>query len=227
MSFLVRWGPERDFFYSLVRQRMTEPHGWKSRIPGCFAGMTAPFGGHPKDQQRAVKMFHLAMREGATTDNVIKEAIRWLKDQGVSKEAIEREVKRIRAFAPNPLRKLSLGSAWLITWEGTDPPKPQSKRIVSVLSGRTSSEKVREYVEQLHVELLYSLHEKVTYARNRKANPYPAEFVRIDGIQWGGRITCGHNPHLLARKVKNLKVIHAAQGGQTLEWQEVKRGSGD
>jgi len=194
---------------------------WKSRIPGCFAAMTAPFGVHPHDERRAEKMFHLAMREGATIDQIVREATRWLKGQGVASEAIAREVNRIRRFEANPLRKLSLGSAWLITWEGTNAPKAQRKRVVSVLSGRTSSEKVREHVEQLHVDLLYSLHEKVTYARDRKANPYPAEFVRIDGVQWAGRITCGHNPHFVARKVKNLRIVQSAQGAEELEWHEL------
>lgn len=200
---------------------MTERAEWRSRIPGCFAGMTAPFGVHPKDEERAEKMFHLAMREGATTEQVVREGTRWLKSQGVTNEVIARQIKRIKKFGANPLRKLTLGSAWLITWEGTNPPKAQRKRIVSVLSGRTSSERVREYVEQLHIDLLYSLHEKFTYARNRKANPYPAEFVRIDGVQWGGRITCGHNPHLVARKVKNLRIVRGVQGVERLEWEEV------
>lgn len=200
---------------------MTERAGWRSRIPGCFAGMTAPFGVHPKDEERAEKMFHLAMREGATTDQVVKEATRWLKSQGVTNDAVARQIRRIKRFGANPLRKFALGSAWLITWEGTNPPKDQRKRVVSVLSGRMSSEKVREYVERLHVELLYSLHEKMTYARDRKGNPYPAEFVRIDGVEWGGRITCGHNLHLVARKVKNLKIVHGAQDVERLEWEEL------
>jgi len=164
--------------------------------------MTAPFGVHPKDEQRAEWMFHLAMREGATTEQIVREATRWLKTQGVTDESVARQIQRIKKFSANPMRKSRLESAWLITWEGTNPPKDQRKRVVSILSGRTSSERVREYVEQLHVDLLYSLHEKMTYARNRKANPYPAEFVRIDGVQWAGRITCGHNPHLAARKAK-------------------------
>jgi hypothetical protein len=200
---------------------MTERTGWKSRIPGCFAGMTAPFGVHPKDEERAEKMFYLAMRGGATTDQVVREATRWLKSQGVTNALITRETKKIKRFGANPFRKLTLGSAWLITWEGTNPPKAQRKRVVSVLSGRTSSERVREHVEQLHVELLYSLHEKVTYARDRKANPYPAEFVRLDGVQWGGRITCGHNPHLVARKVKTLRIVRGVQGVERLEWEEL------
>ena len=204
-----------------LRQRMIERTGWRSRLPGCFAGMTAPFGVHPKDEQRAERMFHLAMREGATTEQIVREATRWLKTQGVTDEGIARQIQRIKKFSANPMRKSRLESAWLITWEGTNPPNDQRKRVASILSGRTSSERVREYVEQLHVDLLYSLREKLSYARNRKANPYPAEFVRIDGVQWGGRITCGHNPHLAARKVKNLRIVKTAQGGEILQWEEV------
>ena len=204
-----------------VRQHMTKQNEWKFRIPGCFAGMTSPFGVHPKDEQRAEKMFHLAMRVGATTEQIVQEATRWLKSQGVTNEGIARQVQRIKRFGANHMRKSRLGSAWLITWEGTNPPKDQRKRVVAILSGRASSERVREYVEQLHIEILYSLHEKVTYARNRKANPYPAEFIRIDGVQWVWRITCGHNPHLVARKVKNLKFVETALDIESLQWEEL------
>ena len=183
--------------------------------------MTAPFGVHPKDHERAEQMFHHAMRAGATTEDVVVEASRWLRSQGVAKDAIAREVKRIRKFSPNPLQKISIGSAWLITWEGTNSPQSQADKIVSILSGRSSCEKVREHIQQLHVDLLYSLHEKVTYARKHKSNPYPAEYFRINGVQWSGRITCGRNPHLLARKVKGLKVICDKEEQASLEWKEL------
>ncbi|HMU64913.1 MAG TPA: hypothetical protein PKD35_09545 [Nitrosomonas sp.] len=194
---------------------------WKGKVPECFAGMTAPFGSHPNDRKRAEKMLHLALREGATFNAVIREAKRWLKQQGVTKELIEEQVEMIKRFRPNPFPKRKLGAAWLITWEGTSPPKRRSKRIVSILGCRVSSGRVLEHVEQLYIDLLYSLHEKITYARHRAKNPYSAEYVKIDGIQPGDRITCGHNPFLLARLVKNLEFHHGADGEEVLAWDEI------
>jgi len=183
--------------------------------------MTAPFGSHPNDHKRAEKMLHLALREGATFDAVIREARRWLKKQGVTKELIEEQVEKIKRFQPNPFPKRKLGAAWLVTWEGTSSPKRQSEKIVSILGYRISSGRVLKYVEQLYVDLLYSLHEKITYARHRTDNPYPAEYIKIGGVHWEGRICCGHNPFLLARPVKNLKLHEGADGEEVLTWDEI------
>jgi len=194
---------------------------WKSKVPGCFAGMTAPFGSHPNDHKRAEKMLRLALREGTTFEGVIREAKWWLKQQGATKEMIQEQVERIKRFQPNPFLKRKLGAAWLVTWEGTSPPKRQSERIVSIFGCRVSSGRILEHVEQLYVDRLYSLHEKIAYARRRSDNPYPAKYVSVNGAQWTGRITCGHNPFLLARPVKNLNLYEGANGEEVLTWDEI------
>ena len=114
-----------------------------------------------------------------------------------------------------------LGAAWLVTWEGTSSPKPQNERIVSILNYRRSSDQVLKYVEQLYVDRLGSLQEKVTIARHRTNNPHHAEYVRVNGVQWQGEITCGHNPHLSARPVKNLVLHEGADGEEVLTWDEI------
>ena len=194
---------------------------WEKKLPGCFAGMNAPFGVHPNDHKRAVDMLRLALREGATFDAVIREAKRWLRQQNVTKEGIESQAELIRRFHPNPFQKRKLGSAWLITWEGTSPPKSQRERIVSILGYRVSSDRVLECVEQIYVDRLYSLHEKMSYARHRADNAFPAEYHRVGGISWGGRITCGHDPQLLARPVKNLTLSEGSRGEDVLSWDEI------
>lgn len=183
--------------------------------------MTAPFGAHPNDHKRAVQMLRFALREGATFEAVIREAKRWLNQQGVAKERIDEQVEIIKRFHPNPFSKRKLGAAWLVTWEGTSPPRKQSDRIISILSYRASSARVLEYVEQLYVAKLYSLHEKMAYARRKSDNPFPAEYGRINGVQWEGRITCGHDPFLLARPVKNLVLVNGPSGKEILTWDEI------
>ena len=194
---------------------------WKNKVPGCFAGLTAPFGVHPRDHERAEKMLHLALREAVTFNHVIREARRWLKQQNVTNEMVEEQIERIRRFQPNPFRKRKLGSAWLVTWEGMSPPQRQRDRIVSILGYRISGGRMLEHVEQLYVDRFYSLHEKIIYTRHKAKNPYPAENIKINGFPWEGRIICGHDPFLLARPVKNLMLHEGAGGEDVLTWDEI------
>jgi hypothetical protein len=90
-------------------------------------------------------------------------------------------------------------SAWLITWEGTSAA--QGDQIVAILSPRQSASSVRDFVELLYVSLIYSPKEKLLLAKDPKSNPYPATMTVRQHIH------CGHNPHLHARLVFDLKVI--------------------
>lgn len=60
-------------------------------------------------------------------------------------------------------------------------------------------------------------------ARNKKLNPYPAHFSKINGITWLGRIYCGHNPYLFARKVDKLKVKVGENGKEIITWKEISK----
>ena len=92
--------------------------------------------------------------------------------------------------------------AWLITWEWLE----EKEEIAAILNYRTSPEKVREIVELLYVNEYLIEEEKIAYAKNKKNTPYPAEFERIRGERWLGRIFCGPNPFLYARMVDDLKI---------------------
>jgi len=110
-------------------------------------------------------------------------------------------------------------SAWLITWEETGPAKPAREKIAAILNPRWSSERVRQIVELLHHAKQYSLSELAGYANNYAFNPYPAEYERVEGVRHTGYISCGHNPHLYARLVKDLK-IQGSYGDEVVTWTE-------
>lgn len=61
-------------------------------------------------------------------------------------------------------------------------------------------------------------------ANDQRRNPFPAQYSN-KGPQCFGAITCGDNPFLLARKVKNLKVFLSDQG-MAFECDEVVKPSG-
>nr|NJM03439.1 hypothetical protein [Desulfobacula sp.] len=196
---------------------------WKKLIPGCFAGMDAPFGIHPNDEKRAIKMLHLALCQGAKMPAVIKEAEKHLKKYSSSKKFIDYQIDLIKSFKPNPFKsRINKSRAWLITWEKfrAEEENDQSNKIVSIFDSRVSSDKIKDYAENFFISTQYSPFEKITFANKRKNNPYPAEYLRINGIQWQGRIVCGHNPYLLARLVKNLIVVNNESGQEIISWEE-------
>lgn len=110
-------------------------------------------------------------------------------------------------------------SVWLVTWEYQGEHAKPATKFAAVLSPHWSGERVREIVELHYVNDSYSLSERLGYAVNRRFNPYPAEFSAINGVRWQGRITCGHNPFLLARLVDNFRVV-ASDGRDSATWTE-------
>lgn len=192
---------------------------WKTLVPGGFAGENAPFGVHPCDHERAESMFHAALRAGATMNEVLREVRRHLKALGVVEEEVQRQIDRVTRFRANPIKKTRLRSAWLVTRDGPGT----ASEVVAILDYRKSAYQVRDFIEALYVIENYGIQEKLTYARARKNNPYPAEFGKVGGVRWHGCITCGHNPSLHGRPVTDLRINHDAAGQEKLEWKEIER----
>lgn len=120
--------------------------------------------------------------------------------------------------------------AWLVTWEWQGDHAAEKEPIVSILSPRLSNETVRKHVEQLYADRCYRFSERLRYVRQPGENPYPAEFdikwVVVDergrkGPMRTGRIFCGHNPHLYARKVTDIEAQRDGQGNERLCWTEI------
>jgi hypothetical protein len=98
-------------------------------------------------------------------------------------------------------------SAWLVTWEWSHPGAAVEKKVAAIINYRRTGEQVRQLVEHIYMVRSYSPGEMARSAKDRSSNPYPAEFERINGVPWQGRIRCGHNPHLYARLVSNLRTV--------------------
>ena len=110
--------------------------------------------------------------------------------------------------------------AWLVTWEWAGDHAKVDDPIVAIFNPRWSTSRIRELVELLYANTCYSLSERLGYANNRSFNPYPAEFESFSGVSFEGRIHCGHNPWLYARKVKNLRVADRNSDHEQLLWSE-------
>lgn len=188
---------------------------WQTLLKGAFAFQTAPFAGHPLDEQRAVQMFHTALRAGASEEDIIAEAIRYLRAEGCHPDEIERQIARVRSFEPKPTRRLHSIRAWLVTLESAD----KCSTVISIFKYQRSPEFIREYMEQYYIDQFYTPQEKLLYAKSRKCNPHPAQYELLDGVPWQGRIICGHNPRLYGRLVLNLNVVREPDG-ERFEWEE-------
>ena len=120
-------------------------------------------------------------------------------------------------------KQLKVKSAWLVTWDWVGDHAKVEDPVAAILNYRTSPEKVRRFAELLYASEFYSHGEKLLFAKDRKRNPYPAEFGAVNGVPWQGQITCGHNPWLFARLVKNLSIEIDEQGEEQLDWNEVAK----
>lgn len=118
---------------------------------------------------------------------------------------------------------ITMKTTWLVTWDWIGKHAEMKPEIVAILNYRYSAERVKKYIEQYYIDQYYSLEEKMACAKSSKNNPYPAEFGRINGVIFEGRITCGHNPWLFGRLVQNIRLQVNQDGKEQLLWDEIDR----
>lgn len=162
-------------------------------------------------------MLFMALRVRASEDEILDEARGYLAKKGVSGFAAEEQLARVAKFIRSAKLVRRKKSAWLITRRSD--VNSEGTEVVAILDSRRSVDRVREFLEQFHIATEYGLSEKLLYAARPKENPYPAkanvdrESMRVVNV------SCGHNPWLDARLVRNLEVMRS--GEQTvLTWLE-------
>jgi hypothetical protein len=112
--------------------------------------------------------------------------------------------------------------AWLVTWEWCGDHAKGQQKVAAILNPRFSGRRVREFVEALYINDAdtFTLSERLALALDRSKNPYQAQFGRIDGVPWEGRIYCGHNPFLFARLVDGLILERDEHHQEKARWQD-------
>lgn len=110
-------------------------------------------------------------------------------------------------------------TAWLITWKWFGDHAAVEDDVVAIVSYRRSGSYIKDFMENLYIEKTSSFSEKLAYAKDRKAIPYPASYSTIKGVTWTGSISCGDNPFLFGRLVSNVRV-EVQDGQETLRWEE-------
>ncbi|WP_010304109.1 hypothetical protein [Candidatus Odyssella thessalonicensis] len=119
---------------------------------------------------------------------------------------------------------ITLKGAWIIVneWLG-EHARPQ-KKIVAFLNWRKSASYVKDLMEKVYSIENYSTIEMLQYAKNGKPI-YPAEYCRLsDGkggtIRYTGKISCGHNPFLIASRVSDITIHTNANNLTKVIWKE-------
>lgn len=68
---------------------------WQEQIPGCFAGMTAPFAVHPNDEKRARAMMETMQEQGVSWSEA-EAAIRdYLTAQNITQDEMHKQMQRV------------------------------------------------------------------------------------------------------------------------------------
>lgn len=196
---------------------------WQKLLSGAFCfGMLAPFAGHPKDYQRAVEMFYKTKALGVSLDEILIEAEKYLKMHNANAEKIAEELIRIKTFYKEISKYTKTKKkAWLITWEDKNNSSFSNDRVISIISSGVRSDKIATFIEQYYITNNYSLENKFFFSSKTKINPFPVVYAKTDeGLDYVRDMTCGNNPYIHARLVKNLKYSYK-NSKEELSWENI------
>jgi hypothetical protein len=119
-------------------------------------------------------------------------------------------------------RKAKRRNAWLITWEATPSYRLKElgrPRVVAILKPQISDETIKKVLP-----ILFTSESRLTFTEKIGVTFFPQEEYWLHKDS-NCRISCGKNPHLCARRVKDLQVQshEDAWDHQTLHWTELAR----
>ncbi len=103
--------------------------------------------------------------------------------------------------------------AWLITWDWANDAAAVADEVVGVLNPRWADRRVADIVEFLYSNATVNISELAYYAKKPSNNPYRANIRN-------GKILCGHNPFLYARRVSDLEIKIGSDGRESISWME-------
>lgn len=193
---------------------------WRRLLRGGFAFETAPFAVHPLDRERARLKYHFALRAEASAEDILLEARNYLEDAiGLGGRSHDERLIRVRQFLSNFTLTTRKRSAWLVYWNRMlTAEDDENSPPVTIIDSRKRPERVADFLEQFYMAACYSLREKVHYSSRPKDNPYRSS---INYNHEQGRlvsITCGHNPWLGARFVRNVRLKVDGESRYFLTW---------
>ncbi len=167
-------------------------------------------------------MFFLAKNEGIALQEILDEAKLFLDKQNLKTDFVNQQLERIIAFYRSIKFQRKKKCAWLIYWESSERTL-SNDNIIAILDSRKSDKFVRDFILQHYISKYTSLAEKIYYSSHLKDFPYQVVFEKIQDVPWVGMMTCGHNPFIVARIVKNLTLSISDDGSEMLHWENMPK----
>ncbi len=106
-------------------------------------------------------------------------------------------------IAPNTTKPRGV-NAWLITWERMGDYAAVEDPLIAILSHRLGYSRVAEFVKWTWASATLTPEEWLAGMRHRRF-AYEPQPERIGGVPWAGDMSCGHNPFVWARLVRNAR----------------------
>jgi hypothetical protein len=107
---------------------------------------------------------------------------------------------------------IKIKSAWLITWECGNDSAEVIDKVITIINHRKGKDFVLNLVEVLYSISNSNLKEIGICAKDKAHNPYKSKY------DFNGNITCGANPFIMARKVKNIEITTNSQDKEVISW---------
>lgn len=106
-------------------------------------------------------------------------------------------------------------SAWLITWEWDNDSAALIDKVIILKNSRSGESLISYLIETLYAIHSSNLNELSQYIQSKK-NPYKAK------PHFNGTITCGNNPFIKARVVKDILIAKSENDFENIIWTEYK-----
>ena len=107
---------------------------------------------------------------------------------------------------------VKIKKAWLITWEWGNDSKAVVDKVITIINHRRAKDFISNLIEVIYDINTSNLRELGSYAKDKAHKPYKSksDFNEI--------ITCGANPFIMARRIKDIEITINSQQKEVIRW---------
>ena len=193
----------------------------RAYFEGFMAIMETPFAAHPSNERRTRKMVYLSKVHKISLKEILQEAEIYWTSKGQNKALIQEQLDRTKRYYKSIEFKKNKKSAWIIYWNYAEKKFDQS-HIIAIFDSRNSNRCIESFIIHHYLAHQGTLEEKVYFSSHIKEYPYKVEYEKINGVKWSGSMSCGHNPFITARIVRNLCLSYKDKDDEIIHWDDFK-----
>ena len=107
---------------------------------------------------------------------------------------------------------VKIKTGWLITWEWGNDAKAVVDKVITIINHRRGGDSISNLIEIIYDINTSNIAELGSYAKDKAYRPYKSK------SHFNGTITCGSNPFIMARKVKNIEISVNNDQKEVIKW---------